>query len=75
MKTIVIAVLLSLPFTGPMHAQAATPSTEPLVDRQRIRTERAKDAEETKGGVLSRPWDKDADGKRPWDKPVPVAPK
>jgi hypothetical protein len=50
-------------------AQPATPepATPEISARDQIKAARAKEAEETKSGPTARAWDRDVDGKRPWD--------
>lgn len=41
--------------------------TPPMSDRERIAADRAKANAEMKTQSTARPWDRDANGKRPWD--------
>ncbi|MGT2501188.1 hypothetical protein ACVOMS_10905 [Bradyrhizobium guangxiense] len=73
-----LAVIL---LTGlPVLAQAELPAGKlPLSDREQVKSDRAKAAEDEKNATTARPWDRDADGKRPWERkntvPSPATPK
>jgi hypothetical protein len=73
MKTLVLAFLLSTASVHVCHAQVSFPPTEPAAERERMKADRAAAAEERKNSSLARPWDKDADGKRPWQQVAPPA--
>jgi hypothetical protein len=62
----IIAVTLLAPASA---AQPAIPelSTPEISSRDQIKASRAREAEETKTGPSARPWDRDSDGKRPWE--------
>lgn len=75
-KFLAIILLTALP----VLAQAEqSPAKLPLSDREQVRSDRAKAAEEEKNSTTARPWDRDADGKRPWERkntvPSPATPK
>jgi hypothetical protein len=55
----------------PQAEYPQNPAGELLTDRERIKLNRANDAAESNGGKATRPWDRDADGKRPWEKKLP----
>ena len=66
--------------TLPVLAQTEQPTkTLPLSDREQVKSDRAKAAEEEKNSTTARPWDRDADGKRPWERqntlPSPTTPR
>jgi hypothetical protein len=55
--------------TLPVVAQTEQPTNKlPLSDREQVKSDRAKAAEEEKNATTARPWDRDADGKRPWER-------
>ena len=67
-KFIAIAALLAM---APALAQTGVPSTPAkpaLSDREQVKADRAKAAEDEKGTTTARPWDRDADGRRPWER-------
>ncbi len=63
-KFIIVAVVTTLP----VLAQTTPAPTAPLTDRERVQADRAKAAEDEKVAPITRPWDRDADGKRPWER-------
>ncbi|MEY9184482.1 hypothetical protein ABIG06_006071 [Bradyrhizobium sp. USDA 326] len=66
MTKFIIVVLLT---TLPVLAQTTpVPTAPPLTDRERVQADRARAAEDEKVAPISRPWDRDADGKRPWER-------
>lgn len=70
MKTyLMIAITL---FAAPVAAQPVVPpaATPEISFRDQIKAARARDAAEQKSGSTVRPWDRDVNGKRPWDTPV-----
>lgn len=73
MKTYLAMVMVVL--LAPASAQPATPipATPELSSRDQIKAARAREAEETKSGPSARPWDRDGDGKRPWEMPAKPA--
>ncbi|MGL9616764.1 hypothetical protein QRQ56_02075 [Bradyrhizobium sp. U531] len=55
--------------TLPAFAQTEQPTGKlPLSDREQVKSDRAKAAEEEKSSTAARPWDRDAEGKRPWER-------
>jgi hypothetical protein len=72
MKTLLLVFLLSTASVHVSHAQVNFPPTEPAAERERMKAERAAAAEERKSAGNARPWDKDADGKRPWQQVAPA---
>lgn len=65
-------LIIALLATSPVAAQTAQPSPKPLLtDREQIQADRAKAAAVEKSDPAARPWDRDADGKRPWEKTGP----
>ncbi|WP_271570832.1 hypothetical protein [Bradyrhizobium sp. CCBAU 11386] len=70
MKTyLMIAITL---FAAPVAAQPAVPpaATPEISFRDQIKAARARDAAEEKTSSTARAWDRDVNGKRPWDIPV-----
>ncbi|SCB34478.1 hypothetical protein GA0061098_1006243 [Bradyrhizobium shewense] len=63
-KFIIVALLTTLPAL----AQTAPIPTQPPTDRERVQADRAKAAEDEKVAPMTRPWDRDSDGKRPWER-------
>ncbi len=64
-------VIIALLTISPVLAQTPQPSAKlPLTDREQIQADRAKAAAEEEREPTARPWDRNADGKRPWDQPV-----
>lgn len=66
-KFIIVAVVTTLP----VLAQTTPPTAPPLTDRERVQADRAKVADDEKVAPITRPWDRDADGKRPWERKSP----
>ncbi|KJC50913.1 hypothetical protein UB31_11725 [Bradyrhizobium sp. LTSP849] len=62
----IIAVMLLAPASAAQFAGPA-PAAPELSSHDQIKAARAKEAEETKSGPTARAWDRDGDGKRPWD--------
>ena len=62
----IIAVMLLSPASA---AQLATPeqAAPEISARDQIKAARAKEVEDTKSGPTARAWDRDSDGKRPWE--------
>jgi hypothetical protein len=72
MKQHLIVALLTLwPYAA--VAQSGLPETKPDAPslHDQIRAERAKDREAERADTKARPWDRNSDGKRPWDTPAP----
>lgn len=63
-KFIIVAILTM----APALAQTGAPSEPPLTDREQVKADRARAAEDEKAAPIARPWDRDADGKRPWER-------
>ncbi|GEM_PF-4190672 len=61
-------LMVALLTTFPVFAQTSPPPNTPLTDREQVQADRAKAAAEEKGATTVRPWDRDADGKRPWER-------
>jgi len=67
--------IIALLTVAPAMAQTGVPATKPLVsDREQVKADRAKAAEDDKGATTARPWDRDANGKRPWEERKPEKP-
>ena len=69
-KYVLIGALAVIPFS--VSAQPVAPVAPPpeLATHDQIRAARAKDVLEQKRGPTSRPWDRDANGRRPWETSV-----
>jgi hypothetical protein len=68
MKPVLFVVLIMI--WHPCMAQTAPDATVPKVElsvRDQIKADRAKEKAEEKDGPQARAWDRDANGKRPWD--------
>ena len=66
-KFIIVGFLI----VTPVLAQTKPPApAAPASGREQIRADRAKAAEDEKNGPTARPWDRNADGKRPWEEPA-----
>ncbi|MCK1360026.1 hypothetical protein [Bradyrhizobium sp. 199] len=66
MTKFLIAALLAM---GPVAAQTSDAQPKPPVtDREQVQADRAKAAAEEKSAPTIRPWDRDANGKRPWER-------
>ncbi|MGL3107941.1 hypothetical protein [Bradyrhizobium sp. BR 1432] len=59
--------MVALVTTFPVLAQVSSTQKPPLTDREQVKVDRAKAAKAEKSAPTTRPWDRDADGKRPWD--------
>ncbi len=71
MKIVFLVTLLAIS----AEAQAATaPTPEPPSIREQIKADRAKYKADEENSPKARFWDRDADGKRPWDpsKEIPL---
>lgn len=67
--TKLIVTFVALLTMAPAMAQTGVPAAKPLVsDREQVKADRAKAAEDDKGATTARPWDRDADGRRPWER-------
>lgn len=64
-KFIIVALVTTLPV---LAQTTPAPTAPPLTDRERVQADRAKAAEDEKLAPITRPWDRDADGKRPWER-------
>jgi len=73
MAKFIIIAIIALLITFPALAQTKPPPKPPLTDREQVKADRAKAAEDDKTAPTSRPWDRDTDGRRPWD-PKPLKP-
>ena len=60
------AALLAM---APVAAQTSQVEPKPPVtDREQVQADRAKAAAEEKSAPTTRPWDRDPNGKRPWER-------
>jgi hypothetical protein len=68
---ILILLLLALPWSA-VAAQVVTPPGSPLKTelsiRDQIKAQRAKEDAAERNDPPGRPWDRDAAGKRPWER-------
>jgi hypothetical protein len=64
MKTILLIAAIGI---FPVVSQAKT-TTNPDSLRDQIKASRAKDAAAAKAGPTAREWDRDVNGKRPWER-------
>ena len=68
-KFVIAALLAMLHAMAPVAAQASEAQPKPPVtDREQVQADRAKAAAEEKNAPTTRPWDRDANGKRPWER-------
>jgi hypothetical protein len=68
MKPVLLVVMVMV--SHPCMAQTAPDATVPKVElsvRDQIKADRAKEKADEKDGPQARAWDRDANGKRPWD--------
>ena len=68
MKIALLATLLTLPL--PTHGQTAPVSKEAPSMHDQIKIDQAKSKADFESGPKERPWDRDANGRRPWDQKV-----
>jgi hypothetical protein len=73
MKIVLLVALLTVPLST--HAQTAPISNEASSMHDQIKTDQAKSKADFEGGPKERPWDRDANGKRPWDRKEAPLPK
>lgn len=69
--TKLIISIVALLTMAPVLAQTGVPSPSakpPLSDREQVKANRAKAAEDEKAATTARPWDRDANGRRPWER-------
>jgi len=64
-KFIIVTFLTTLPV---LAQTTPVPAPPPLTDRERVQADRSKAAEDERLAPITRPWDRDADGKRPWER-------
>ena len=68
-KFLIAALLAILLALAPVAAQTSEAQPKPPVtDREQVQADRAKAAAEEKNAPTTRPWDRDANGKRPWER-------
>lgn len=70
MMKFIIALATLTTLAGSASAQDAPPKEVSI--RDQIKADRAKDAVDNKTSGIARPWDRDSNGKRPWDKKGPA---
>jgi hypothetical protein len=68
MKIALLATLLTAPL--PTHGQTVPVSKEAPSMRDQIKIDQAKSKADFESGPEERPWDRDANGRRPWDSKV-----
>jgi hypothetical protein len=71
MKIVLVITLLAIAFTaeGPMVVAQTAKESEAL--REQIKADLAKAKADEENGPKNRFWDRDVDGKRPWERPLP----
>jgi hypothetical protein len=72
MKNAFLAALVIVPLSA--HGQTA-PTSEEVSIQDQIKNDRAKSKADFENGPKGRPWDRDANGKRPWERNEPPLPK
>jgi hypothetical protein len=70
MMKIIMALAALSTLAGSASAQDAPPKEVSI--RDQIKADRAKDDVDNKTSGVARPWDRDSNGKRPWDKKGPA---
>jgi hypothetical protein len=65
-----IMVALLIPFPA-LAQDIPSPSKARPTDREQIQADRARVLAEEKNAPTARPWDRDPDGKRPWERKTP----
>jgi hypothetical protein len=73
MKIALLATLLTAPL--PTLGQTPPVSKEAPSMHDQIKIDQAKSKAEFESGPKERPWDRDANGTRPWDRKVPPSTK
>ena len=73
MKIAFLVTLLVI--SASAHGQVATapPNDVPSI-REQIKADRARAKADNENGPTARSWDRDRDGKRPWDRSKEIAP-
>jgi len=66
MKIALLATLLTVLLST--HGQTAPVSKEAPTMHDQIKTDQAKSKADFESGPKERPWDRDANGRRPWDR-------
>jgi hypothetical protein len=66
MKIALLVTLLAVCTSAQGQVAAPVPKDPPSI-REQIQTDRARAKAEDENGPKARPWDRDHDGKRPWD--------
>jgi hypothetical protein len=67
MKIALLVMLLAIPASAQGQVATAPVPKEPLSIRDQIKADRAKAKADDENGPTARFWDRDRDGKRPWD--------
>jgi hypothetical protein len=67
MKYLHALMILTLFVAAPAHSQSDLRFDPKLSDRENIKAERAKAVAEQAKSDRARPWDRDKNGKRPWE--------
>jgi len=68
MKTFLVALIISWSAATAQIVVRPDQSTDTETVRAQIKAQRAKEDADEKNGTHERPWDRDADGKRPWER-------
>jgi hypothetical protein len=74
MKNALLAALLIVPLSS-QQAQTAPASKEAPSVHDQVKTDQAKSKADFESGPKERPWDRDANGKRPWERKEAPLPK
>ena len=71
MKIVLLVILLAIRLSaeGPIVVAQTAKESEAL--REQIKADLAKAKANEENGPKNRFWDRDADGKRPWERPLP----
>ena len=68
-KFLIAMLFAALLATAPAASQTSQAQPKPPVtDREQVQADRARAAAEEKNAPTTRPWDRDANGKRPWER-------
>jgi hypothetical protein len=73
-KILVVGAVLFLSSSAIVRSAEQATAAADMSIRDQIKAARAKDDLEEKAGLVARPWDRDASGKRPWDTAKPTEP-
>lgn len=71
MKIVLLVTLLAIVLSAEGSIVVAQTVKQSEALREQIKADLAKAKAEEESGPKSRFWDRDADGKRPWERPLP----